>query len=141
MAEASRGYHDIPWTRLSGSSGLLLEIQRGKVWEPAVVRSAHVNLRSYLVQSQHGQLRRNRRHLSKTDELYLPVFQLGHFPRAQRPALIYMRPVPFVLRPVSFISALSFSSSLVQLPVGLNCLRQLNSSVLASHWLETIVSN
>ena len=26
MAEASHGYHDIPWTRLSGSSGLLLEI-------------------------------------------------------------------------------------------------------------------
>ena len=28
MAEASHGYHDIPWTRLSGSSGLLLEIPR-----------------------------------------------------------------------------------------------------------------
>ena len=69
------------------------------------------------------------------------VFQLGHFPRAQRPALIYMRPVPFVLRLVPFISALSFSSSLVQLPMGLNCVRQLNSSVLASHWLETIVPN
>ena len=28
MAEASHGYHDIPWTRRSGSSGLLLEIPR-----------------------------------------------------------------------------------------------------------------
>ena len=45
----------------------------GKVWELAVVRSAHVNPRSYLVQSQHGQLRRNRRQLSKTNELP-PVF-------------------------------------------------------------------
>ena len=44
--------------------------------KPAVVRSAHVNPRSYLVRSQHGQLRRNRRHLSKTNELP-PVFLLA----------------------------------------------------------------
>ena len=55
------------------SPGDVVRVQRGKVWEPAVVRSAHVNPRSYLVQSQHGQLRRNRRHLSKTHELP-PVF-------------------------------------------------------------------
>ncbi|KAI0225718.1 hypothetical protein LSAT2_023512, partial [Lamellibrachia satsuma] len=40
-----------------------------QVWEPAVVRGSHIQPRSYLVQSQHGQLRRNRRHLSKTNEL------------------------------------------------------------------------
>ena len=54
------------------SPGDVVRIQR-KVWEPAVVRSAHVNPRSYLVQSQHGQLRRNKRHLSNTKALP-PVF-------------------------------------------------------------------
>ena len=52
------------------------------------------------------------------------VFQLGLFPRAQRPSPIYMCPVPF-------INALSVSSSLVQLPVqlpvGLKWLRQLSA--------------
>jgi len=55
------------------SPGDVVRVQRGKVWEPAIVKSAHVNPRSYLVQSQHGQLRRNRRHLSKTNEL-APLF-------------------------------------------------------------------
>ena len=57
------------------SPGDIVRGQRGKVWEPAC---AHVNPRSYLVQSQHGQLRRNRRHLSKTNELppvYLPAVE------------------------------------------------------------------
>ena len=60
------------------SPGDVVCIQRGKVWEPAVVRSAHVNPRSYLVQGLHGQLRRNRRHLSKTNEippLFLPAVE------------------------------------------------------------------
>ena len=51
------------------SPGDVVRVQKEKVWEPAVIRSA----RSYLVQSQQGQLRRNRRHLSKTNELP-PVF-------------------------------------------------------------------
>ena len=60
------------------SPGDVVRVQSGKVWEPAVVRSAHVNPRFYLVQSQHGQLRRNRRHLSKTKELpplFLPAIE------------------------------------------------------------------
>ena len=55
------------------SPGDVVRVQTGKLWEPAVVRSAHVNPRSYLARSQYGQLRQNRRHLSKTDELP-PVF-------------------------------------------------------------------
>ena len=51
------------------NQGDVVRVQRGKVWEPAVVRGSHIQLRSYLVQSQHGQLRRNRRHFGKTNEL------------------------------------------------------------------------
>ena len=47
--------------------GDVVRVQRGKVWEPAVVRASHVQPRSYLVQSQHRQLRRNK--ISKTNEL------------------------------------------------------------------------
>ena len=54
--------------------GDVVRVQRGKVWEQAVVKASHVQPRSYLVQSQHGQLRRNRRHLIKTNEL--PTDQL-----------------------------------------------------------------
>ena len=60
------------------SHGDVVRVQRGNMWEPAVVRSAHVNPRSYLVQSQHGQLRWNRMHLSKTNELpslFLPAVE------------------------------------------------------------------
>ena len=49
--------------------GDVVRVQRGKVWEPAVVRGSHIQPRSCLVQSQHGQLSRNRRHLSETNEL------------------------------------------------------------------------
>ena len=52
---------------------------RGKGLEPSVVKASHVQPRSFLVQSQHGQLRRNRRHLSKTNELpalFVPADQL-----------------------------------------------------------------
>ena len=59
--------------------GDVVHVQRGKVWEPAVVRASHVQPRSYLVQSQHGQLRRNRRHVIKTNELpalFVPEDQL-----------------------------------------------------------------
>ena len=59
--------------------GDVVRVQRGKVWEPAVVKASHVQPRSYLVQSQHGQLRRNRRHLIKTNELpalFVPADQL-----------------------------------------------------------------
>ena len=38
------------------------------MWEPAVVTGPHIQPRSYLVQSQHGQLRRNRRYIYKTNE-------------------------------------------------------------------------
>ena len=48
--------------------GDVVRVQRGNVWEPAVVTGPHIQPRSYLVQSQHGQLRRNRRHLYKTNE-------------------------------------------------------------------------
>ena len=56
-------------SKLPAKQTLLQSVQMGKVWEPAVVRGSHIQPRSYLVQSQHGQLRRNRRHLSKTNEL------------------------------------------------------------------------
>ena len=78
------------------SPGDVVRVQRGKVWEPAIVRSAHGNPRSYLVPSQHGQLRRNRRHLSKTNELppvFLPAvetFSVDHpltTPRVDAPQL------------------------------------------------------
>ncbi|KAK2165861.1 hypothetical protein NP493_1347g00026 [Ridgeia piscesae] len=65
-------------SKLPTKQSLLQPKSEGKVWEPAVVRSAHVNPRSYLVQSQHGQLRRNRRHLSETNELpplFLPAVE------------------------------------------------------------------
>jgi len=57
----------------------------------------------------------------------------GPFPRVLRPAFIYMHPVPFILCPMPFIGALSFSNSLVQLPMGLNCLeiaQQLSAGVV-----------
>ena len=63
-----KSYHDkgtLPLPQLN--PGDVVRVQRGKVWEPAVVRASHVQPRSYLVKSQHGQLRR--RHLSKTNEL------------------------------------------------------------------------
>ena len=68
--------------------GDVVRVQRGNVWEPAVVTGPHIQPRSYLVQSQHGQLRRNRRHLYKTNEAP-PLFAsidltaaVGHTPRA-----------------------------------------------------------
>ena len=45
-----------------------VRVQRGNVWEPTVVTGLHIHPRYYLVQSQHGQLRRNRRHLNKANE-------------------------------------------------------------------------
>ena len=48
--------------------GDVVRVQKGNVWEPAVVTGPHIQPRSYLVQSQHRQLRRNRRHLYKTNE-------------------------------------------------------------------------
>ena len=55
------------------NQGDVVCVQKGKVWEPAVIRGSHIQLCSYLVQSQHGHLRRNRRHLGKTNELS-PLF-------------------------------------------------------------------
>ena len=46
------------------------------MWEPPVVTGPHIQPCSYLVQSQHGQLRRNRRHIYKTNEappLFAPI--------------------------------------------------------------------
>ena len=58
------------------------------MWEPAVVTGPHIQPRFFLVQSQHGQLRRNRRHLYKTNEAP-PLFAsidltaaVRHTPRA-----------------------------------------------------------
>ena len=48
--------------------GDVVRVQRGNVCEPAVVTGPHIQPRSYLLQSQHGQLRRDRRHLYKTNE-------------------------------------------------------------------------
>ena len=50
------------------NSGDVVRIQIGNVWEPAVVTGPHIQPRSYLVQSQHVQLRRNRSHIYKTNE-------------------------------------------------------------------------
>ena len=50
------------------NSGDAVRIQRGNVWEPAVVTGPRIQPRSYLVQSQHVLLRRNRRNLYKTNE-------------------------------------------------------------------------
>ena len=68
--------------------GDVVRVQRGNVWEPAVVTGPHIQPRSYLVQSQHGLLRRNRRHLYKTNEAP-PLFAsidgtaaVRHTPRA-----------------------------------------------------------
>ena len=60
------------------SPGDIVHVQRGKVWEPVAVKSADVNPHSDLVKNQHGQIRRNRRHLSKTTELpplFLPAVE------------------------------------------------------------------
>ena len=59
-------------------SSVLAMLSAFRCVEPAFVRSAHVNPRSYLVQSQHGQLRRNRRQFSKTNTLpplFLPTVE------------------------------------------------------------------
>ena len=48
--------------------GDVVRAQRGNVWESAIVTGPHIQPRSYLVQSQHGQLRRNRRHIYKTNK-------------------------------------------------------------------------
>ena len=46
----------------------VVRIQRGNVWERAVVTGPHIQPRSYRVQSHHGQLRRKRRLLYQTNE-------------------------------------------------------------------------
>ena len=70
------------------NSGDAVRIQRGNVWEPAVATGPQTQPRSYLVQSQHVQLRRNGRHLYKTNEAP-PLFAsiegtaaVRHAPRA-----------------------------------------------------------
>ena len=78
----------------------VVRVQRGNVWEPAIVTSPHIQPRSYLVQSQHGQLRRNRRHLYKTNEAP-PLFAsidgtaaVRHTPRASVASPEQPRDVP-----------------------------------------------
>ena len=68
--------------------GDVVRVQRGNVWEPAVVTGPHIQHRSYLVRSQRGQLRCNRMHIYKTNEAP-PLFAsidgtatVRHTPRA-----------------------------------------------------------
>ena len=69
-------YDKSAWPLQQLNAGDVVRVQRGNVWEPAVVTGPHIQPRSYLVQSQHEQLRRNRRHLYKTNEappLFAPI--------------------------------------------------------------------
>ena len=82
-------YYDKCESRLQQlNPGDVVRVQRGNVWEPAVVTGPHILPRSYLVLNQHGQLRRNRRHLykiSKAPPLFTSIdgtAAVRHMPRA-----------------------------------------------------------
>lgn len=90
------------------SDGDSVRYRVGKTWEPAVVTGRHSTPRSYLITTQNGQpLRRNRRHLLKTDEPRNDkpsILQDDEFPAASEQQTAATRseqetPVTPVLRP------------------------------------------
>lgn len=62
---------NVPYSVLK--PGDVVRVQRGKVWEPACVTDVHTQPRSYIVQNEHGHIRRNRRQIIKTNE-QMPLF-------------------------------------------------------------------
>jgi hypothetical protein len=73
-------------------TGDVIRVQRGKVWQPAIVRNAAGPPRSYIIQHEGGQLRRNRRHLIKSCEpppLLLPptLEEAGNLPSMCTPII------------------------------------------------------
>ena len=80
----------VPYPQLRADD--TVRVQRGKVWEPAVVMTSDSSPRSYIVRGENGSLRRNRRHLIKTTEtrpLLLP-------PELNVPAQLINKPVTVV---------------------------------------------
>ena len=68
--ESQKAYYDrrtVPLKQLQ--PGDVVRVQRGKVWDPAIVTGVcDQQPRSYIIQNEHGSLRRNRRHLKNTAE-------------------------------------------------------------------------
>ena len=47
--------------------GCVVRVRKGNKWEPATVTQILPSPRSYMVETEHGECRRNRRHLLRTD--------------------------------------------------------------------------
>ena len=78
------------------NSGDIIRVRRNQRWEPGFVEAQHASPRSYVIRTENGgRLRRNRRHLMKTnepltnmapDEIQLPEYSTSDSRSAVGPA-------------------------------------------------------